>query len=63
MMNNNVSGVVEDHKSCAGVKWQELDKCDIGKSERLRGFPFSKEDKVQPQMGSADKQTENICKI
>ena len=30
---------------------QELDKCDIPKSERLPAFPFSKEDKAQPQMG------------
>ena len=63
MMNNNVSGAVEELKYCAAVKWQELDKCDIRKSEWLRGFPFSKEDKVEPQMGSGGKQRENICRI
>ena len=63
MMNNNVSGAVEELKYCAAVKWQELDKCDIRKSEWLRGFPFSKEDKVEPQMGSGGKQIENICRI
>ena len=45
---NNVSLLPVKNSNAAE---QELDKCDIPKSERLPAFPFSKEDKAEPQIG------------